>query len=77
MSGIDIAPRGICLCACSVMSGTDIACDFAVCLRACYAMSGTHLAYAATRQRAKDRCQPLSAYARAMRCPVLTERKLL
>eukprot|EP00961_Rhodomonas_salina_P273519 3695819-Rhodomonas_salina.2 len=35
----------------------------AICLRACYVTSGTDVAYGAS---------PLSAYALAMRCPVLT-----
>eukprot|EP00961_Rhodomonas_salina_P261206 3530058-Rhodomonas_salina.4 len=68
MSGTDLAYDVISLRACYARSGTDIACG-TICLRACYAMSGndiasalagTGLAYGAT-----------SAYAGAMRCPVL------
>eukprot|EP00961_Rhodomonas_salina_P112627 1515125-Rhodomonas_salina.1 len=43
----------------------------AIVLRVHYAMSGTDIAYGATGARAAPPGPTLSAYARAMRCPVL------
>eukprot|EP00961_Rhodomonas_salina_P111245 1496699-Rhodomonas_salina.1 len=38
-----------------------------------YAMSGTDMAYGGGRPYTPPGLRPLSAYARAMRCPVLTQ----
>eukprot|EP00961_Rhodomonas_salina_P006611 89721-Rhodomonas_salina.2 len=66
------------------MSGSDIAHSNHDCLRGCYGMSGTDTAYGATSglissspDSVKARYCLLSAYARAMRCPVLTYRMIL
>eukprot|EP00961_Rhodomonas_salina_P102208 1374910-Rhodomonas_salina.2 len=77
MYGTDI------LCACSAMCGTDIAfCATSLCT--CYAMCGTDKAYGATRPLVlppeplvQHVRHPVSSYALATRCPVLTYRMLL
>eukprot|EP00961_Rhodomonas_salina_P062195 834904-Rhodomonas_salina.2 len=77
VSGTDLASSGICLCACYAKPGTDRARD-PICLRASYAISGTDLAYGATRlSRMSEDTSSICCYARAMQCPVLTERAVL
>eukprot|EP00961_Rhodomonas_salina_P303997 3941441-Rhodomonas_salina.3 len=84
MSGTDIAYAAIC----RALSGTDVIADAAIRLLACYAQSGTDMGYAARRSRPFSRTLLrtrgygtrsvlLSAYACAMRCPVLRCRVVL
>eukprot|EP00961_Rhodomonas_salina_P234589 3170587-Rhodomonas_salina.2 len=67
-----VVPAYACATRCPVLT-------HASCPRACYEMSGTDIAYGATRRRTckplrppSRRSTPLSAYALATRCPVLT-----
>eukprot|EP00961_Rhodomonas_salina_P008361 113604-Rhodomonas_salina.1 len=76
ISGTDLLCIAICLRNCYAMSGTDLL-SIVICLRACYAMSGTDLAYGVTvllfpnLTRTFEESYQVSAYAPALRCPIL------